>query len=974
MSTNDQKSTIESRRDDLLSKNIAVWNTTDTTDDKKYDSSLKKNTAFIKKVKTGVSEAQCLLLVRDITTLSLEKYLPEVYPAVYEGFCKVSKPEDVAAALEVATELHIRFKSEFVAGLMGLFFQGLDPTKTTVIRQRNLLRLFMEFNLIGLFRTLEDVPKQALPEKVAKQYNSIKGEDAVVIAAREVLSYDIKLGIALPIATAFLKRYGDSLLPKLRALFVAYSESSFKILQSLASETEKLTRSNRERSLRMGKIPEEDSVKLEEQQQLLEKFQTACEFLAEHLDLKLPQMTAPDKEKTESSVELVKNTEIVDTVWENSAERDFYTKVPSLESLNIPSEHQEDDAGSRMTAFLAKLAVAGDEDVVPLVVDFNRGLNNKASHQRIRRLCTESNNFSNFKIVAKFLKINETSLASTIGEIIVALDERLRGQIYHDKLNFRSVYFFVELVKFKLIPTHVVFHKIRKLILNIKNIHNTDILSVFFEQCGRFLLHDADYRPFMIEMMDLLLKEQKNQNLTIHDKSSIRNLMVMVDPPDTKIAREAQPLKSEQRFLLHLFHNELSNGPTAISKITEILKKVNWSTDKEVYQTLESIFSRPQDVNFENISKLAAVFKLYLTVDKQLFTRVVDTIVENVIRGLELDDYKLKRDRLCEVRYLGELYKYGLIRPALIESVLFVIITYGHPNNQPLPGLTSGYDDCTNYFRLHLCMAMAKPIASELHFSRKLLALLDFYYHCKEQPLPIELEHELDEFFALSGVMRCISLSESIAKLKAAIESEKSSKQKLSTDQHANQDAENEVPPADEELDDARDLDALVENTFEEDEDEDEEDEDEDEEDEVEVDETDDFETEAYEEQDSSLDELNLDDTDYESNESSSDDDNYEDDLAAAELDKEFLRIVVDSYNRTKAEGNRSTKLNVPVPRMNSGLNGKSQSICLVTRKGKNIDVRPVNFTDNRGVDHSKKEEEARRHREKIMNLVLNME
>ena len=94
----------------------------------------------------------------------------------------------------------------------------------------------------------------------------------------------------------------------------------------------------------------------------------------------------------------------------------------------------------------------------------------------------------------------------------------------------------------------------------------------------------------------------------------------------------------------------------------------------------------------------------------------------------------------------------------------------------------------------------------------------------------------------------------------------------------------------------------------------------------------------------------------------------------AAELDKEYLRIVVDAYNKTKANSNRSIKLNVPIPRTNVPPGGPSRAVGLITRRGKNVDVRAINITDNRGVDLSKKEDEAKRHREKIMNLVLNME
>lgn len=986
--TQPQDQAFPQRREELAKQNAAAWDDLDPEAATGYDSSFKKNTAFIKKVKTAINEAQYKLLVRDIATLSLEKYLPEIIPAVFEGLCKISKPEDVAAALEVATALHARFKSEFSSGLLGLIFSGIDPATATPVRQRNLLRLMMEFHLIGLFRTVGGTTKDALPDRVAKRYAEIKDEDAVVIAAKEVLSYDVSLEGTLSVATGFLRRYGDQLTPKLKGLFVEYAHASFKVLQTVAADTEKLTKANKKRALRIGRILEKENAELEEQQQLYEKFHKACEYFAEVLHLEMPALATPAADvATESSVELVRTTEDVDMVWESAAERDFYTKIPTPEALPAAETQLEEDAASRMTGLLAKLSVAGDEDVPQLVAEFNLGLNNKASRQRIRRLCTESTNFSNFRIVAKFLKMNEQSLGPTINEIIVALDDKLRGQISHDKLNFRSVYFFVELVKFKLIPTHVVFHKIRRLILNIKNMHNTDILAVFFEQCGRFLLHDTDYRPFMVEMLDLLQSEQKNKNLTIHDKLSIRTLMMMIDPPEVKVERKRKILPPGERFLLHVFHTELSSSPQSATLVGSILTQCNWSSNPVAYTTLERVFSRPQDVNFDVIHNLAVVLQRYVKHDRQLLVRVVDTTVENIIRGLEIDDYKIKRDRLCDVLYLGELWNCGLVTSKLVVTMLFTIITFGHPNNQPLPGISSGFDDSLNYFRLHLCVALMRRIASTFVFPKKYFALLEYYCHCKDRPLPLELEQNLQQLYTAQSVNRCNSLAEAMAQLKLVIEEEAKPQLNVSTevssgtlketsnDTNVGEDEDVDLLAGIPSEDDDDDTDDDDEEDDDEDDEEEEEDEDVEAQAELESNGEEDEDDEAEGDEELSLGEDELSESSEESDsESSSDNENFENDLVAAELDREYLRIVVDAYNKTKANSNRAIKLNVPIPRTNVLAGAPSRPVGLITRKGKNVDVRAINITDNRGFDRSKKEDEAKRHREKIMNLVLNME
>lgn len=946
-----------------MAQNTAVWNGDGPEDTKKYDLSLKKNTAFIKKIKTGVTATLGTLLLQDISALSLEKYLPEVISAVYEGFCKASKVEDVIAVLEVATALHVRFRAEFVEGLLGLFFQGIDPLSSPNSRQRILVRIMMEFHLVGVFRTMGDTAKDALPEKLARRYASIKDEDAVFIATREVLAHDIELGASLQTASSFLQRYGSELSPKLRSLFVAYAEASFKVLVEVNSKTQKMVATNKDRAMKSGRLEEDEIAKLEAQKQLQEKFLKACECFAEVLHLQMPAYTDETAEKNDTSVGVVRYNE-VDLVWENQAERDFYTKIPVLDESAPNEEYLEDDAASRMTNLLAKLAFATDEDILPLAQAFNSGLNNKASRQRIRRLCIDSANFSNFKMVAKFLKVNELVLGPTVSEIIVALDERLRGQIYHDKLNFRSVYFFVELVKFRLIPTHVVFHKVRKLILNIKHIHNTDILSVFFEQCGRFLLHDEEYHLAMEEMLALLESEQKSQSLTILDKQSIRWLLMMIDPPEAKPIAVSKPVPPEQQFLVHLLHTHLSSNPKSLSQVLAVLNLCSFRASPVAQSALEDLLSRPQDVTFDVIHNLAAVLQNRSKSDRQLLVRVVDTTVENIVRGLELDDYKLKRDRLCQALYAAEFWNCGLVSSRMVASILFTILTFGHPNNQPLPGITAGLDDQGNYFRLHLLVAVTKRLSEAFVFPRKLVALLDYYCLCKIRPFPLELEHGLDEFFARVGVSCSNSLSEAVKNLKTVIDEEKLHKADKNGDDtsRADQTTTLNTPDSDvlsSESEPESDTDALVDLQSAESDD-------------------DEYDQDSGSGEDEDLDEMD-DTNNYDLDDSLGDEtsDFYnkqelENDLAAAQLDKEFQRIVLETYNSTQASTSRSVKLNVPAPKNSAP--GEHKPVGLLTRKGKSIGVRPISIANSREEDVTKKQDEARRHREKIMNLVLNME
>lgn len=72
-----------------------------TGSSKSLDSSLKRHTAFIKKIRQSVGAENRDQLLKDIETLSLEKYVDELDGAVIEGISRCRSEKDVWSAVEV---------------------------------------------------------------------------------------------------------------------------------------------------------------------------------------------------------------------------------------------------------------------------------------------------------------------------------------------------------------------------------------------------------------------------------------------------------------------------------------------------------------------------------------------------------------------------------------------------------------------------------------------------------------------------------------------------------------------------------------------------------------------------------------------------------------------------------------------------------------------------------------------------------
>ncbi|KAF2722866.1 ARM repeat-containing protein [Polychaeton citri CBS 116435] len=156
------------------------------------DSNLKKNTAFIRRLRTSINHGGVAAFLQEIRTLSLQKYLTEIVSACAEGLSKLKLAGDIAAGVEITSALHQRFgPEEFTCYLAWFIGRGLSTPdkvqlktlsqevrekeeKERIARQRVLLRVATELWLVGVLRSLDDV---ARPEEAGK--SAVKGGDGL---------------------------------------------------------------------------------------------------------------------------------------------------------------------------------------------------------------------------------------------------------------------------------------------------------------------------------------------------------------------------------------------------------------------------------------------------------------------------------------------------------------------------------------------------------------------------------------------------------------------------------------------------------------------------------------------------------------------------------------------------------------------------------------------------------------------------
>lgn len=123
----------------------------------KLDSSLKKNTAFVKKVKQFTA-AQLDSLLKDMLSLNLTKYISEVSSALSEAKLKLT---DVNAAVTLCSELH-RVYAEFATAFFENWQKILTLKPGDKVQNPSKLRVdlkfFAELVSVGIFSNKQGLP------------------------------------------------------------------------------------------------------------------------------------------------------------------------------------------------------------------------------------------------------------------------------------------------------------------------------------------------------------------------------------------------------------------------------------------------------------------------------------------------------------------------------------------------------------------------------------------------------------------------------------------------------------------------------------------------------------------------------------------------------------------------------------------------------------------------------------------------
>ncbi|KAF8609017.1 transcription factor [Ceratobasidium sp. AG-I] len=364
-----------------------------STPSKSLDSSLKRHSALIKRLRQSLGADNRDQVLKDIDGLTLEKYVEEIVQASIDGMSRCKTEKDIWAAAEIVSAFHRRFPETYTPPLVATLAKELAaPPRATlnalsaeqrekdesarIVRQRPLLRISSELALVGV---LVDGPGRS-------------GGEWIMKAVRELLANDPTLG-SLPLFTTFLKGYSRPFLgitplssstkqvdaevqagdlastvaqdatngtqngaavfdekeeliekdirDKFKRMCEGYYDNVAKKLLKEHNRLQDQDRRNHEAYIKSGEIFEDRQQAYEKMTKGYEKLLSSCQSLSDLLYLPMPSL--PSASQKNDSILLLDGSSGLrqggiedlpaNSKWEDEEERRFYEDLPDLKDF-----------------------------------------------------------------------------------------------------------------------------------------------------------------------------------------------------------------------------------------------------------------------------------------------------------------------------------------------------------------------------------------------------------------------------------------------------------------------------------------------------------------------------------------------------------------------------------------------------------------------------------------------------------------
>ncbi|KAJ3214865.1 hypothetical protein HDU67_001130 [Dinochytrium kinnereticum] len=551
------------RKLELRSQNTST--TRAAINEQLLDGSIKKNTAFIRKLKISLTAENSSNLKKELMTLKLEKYLSEIVAVIADH--KFGKPLDVWAAVELCSLLHQRFP-DFAELLGPSLIKVLPPPpalstiaaevrereeQSRILRQKGILRLLTDLYIVGVFPT----------GKCPYLSDAVKN---LIAADKEYQNVAIAAAFAKTFGDLFSAKDSDNEEPKESAkLFPStvvnsingtlsdYHTGVSKYLTRMHKHIQKMQQSNQELLFARGDLSDDRQEKLQKAVKLFEKLNSHVKVLSEALALPMPDLVIEnlnDKGTMNINYGVSNANEKASgsalDIWEDEDSRAFYEDLVELrdfvpnvllgekqeivESLNTFTIEDSGDPAEEESKTIDLVSESKDEEDEKIETNESASIDSVSNRAEtvITKLLSALNRTAVDEVAVEFGFLNSKTARK---KLISVLNSLPRGR--NDVLPYISRFiatvspympdvaasvmaetmrFIAELTKFRVLPIHVPLFVLKALIDDFSHL-SIELICPFLESCGRFLFKSVESHARTEALLEVLLRKKGVQNL-----------------------------------------------------------------------------------------------------------------------------------------------------------------------------------------------------------------------------------------------------------------------------------------------------------------------------------------------------------------------------------------------------------------------------------------------------------------------------
>ncbi|KAK2583922.1 hypothetical protein KPH14_001186 [Odynerus spinipes] len=310
----------------------------------KLDSSLKRNTTFVKKLK-NFSMTQLDAVLKDMANLNLTKYVSEVATALVDAKLKMT---DISSAIKACSFLHqtyAEFSTHFFENWQRILSLKVGEKIANPSKLRVDLRFYAELVNAGIFTHKQGLPLlgsvlTVLINMDKEEHNNASiilsfcrhcGEDYAGLVPRKVRELSEKLNIPIPKS----KLLSPDKQQNVRFLLRDYYNSLCKHLLKEHKELQAFEKQNRKILQTRGELSAERKEKLEALQVSYERLLNGVQSFSDTLDEPIPELPIDNEMKAEAeeTLKMINEGEensILEDMWEDEETRRFYEVLPDL--------------------------------------------------------------------------------------------------------------------------------------------------------------------------------------------------------------------------------------------------------------------------------------------------------------------------------------------------------------------------------------------------------------------------------------------------------------------------------------------------------------------------------------------------------------------------------------------------------------------------------------------------------------------